>query len=108
MKNKILHSAFSILLSISVVLPFAIQTLHAFEGHEHTICTAKGEKHFHEQSTDCSIYHQIIEQNSIDFSIEFELQTPTTPNHIQIHFHQKLLVIFLQLKSSRAPPFFIV
>lgn len=108
MKNKILHSVFSVFVSVIIILPFAIQTLHAIEGHEHQVCDAKNVKHFHQQEVDCNIYHQIIEQNSIDFSIEFNLDTPSFFNYRFAYFYQSLHGIFLQLKPSRAPPYFIV
>ena len=108
MKNKILHSVFSIFVSIVIILPFAIQTLHALEGHEHRVCNAKDVKHFHQQEVNCSIYHQIIEQNSIDFLTEFNLEIPLFFSDNPVSFYQSLHGIDLQLKPSRAPPYFIV
>jgi len=90
------------------VLPFAVQTLHALEGHEHTVCTAKNEHHFHQQEVDCGIYHQIIDQNAIEFPIEFDLKTPSIFKKIYTYSYQNKSSSNLQLKSSRAPPYFIV
>ncbi len=108
MKNKIAYSIFSILLSFIIVLPFAVQTLHALEGHEHTVCTAENEQHFHQQEVNCSVYHQIIEYNSFDFSVKFDLKKPLSFKHISTCFYQKKYTSSIQLKASRAPPYFIV
>lgn len=107
-KNKIVHSLFSILISFIVVLPFAVQTLHAIEGHEHTVCTAENEHHFHQQEVDCSTYHQIIEHNAIKFSIKFELKTLAVFKKIYTYNYQNKYPSHLQFKASRAPPYFIV
>ena len=63
MKNKILHNAAAIFLALIVILPFVIQTIHALQDHEHKVCTAKEVKHFHDQDTNCSVYHFTIEKN---------------------------------------------
>ena len=107
MKNNFLHTFFSILLSISIALPYALQMLHALEKHENTICTAKKGHHYHEQSADCSIYHQIIEHHTIDFSTEFELKTPLFFNNTPTCFYQSMYSIYLNFQSSRAPPYLL-
>jgi len=107
-EKKILYRAFSILLSLSIILPFAVQTLHVLEGHEHTVCTAKNEHHFHQQKVDCGIYHQNIEHNYFDFSSEFNLKSPPFFKKNYTFFYQHKHPLSLQLKASRAPPVFIV
>jgi len=107
-KKKILYRVFSILLSLSIVLPFAIQTLHALEGHEHTVCTAENEHHFHQQKVDCGIYHQNTKHNSFDFSNDFNLKSPPFFKKKYTYFYQHKQPLNLQLKTSRAPPIFIV
>jgi len=107
-KNKVLHTIYAVCLSIIVVLPFAIQTAHALQNHEHKFCIAKEVKHFHNQDTNCRIYHLTIGQNSIDLASNYDLEissvfniNPTFYCFIDYHNHY-------QLKSSRAPPYFIV
>ncbi len=107
-KNKIVYSLFSVLISLIIVLPFAIQTLHALEGHEHLVCTAENEHHFHQQEVNCSIYHQIIEQNAIAFSVKFELKPPQSFKQNCTYFYQNKYTSSIQFKTSRAPPYFIV
>ncbi len=108
MKKNYSHTILSVVISILILLPFAIQTWHALEAHEHTVCTAKDVKHFHKQEVDCTIYHQIIEYNSIDFPTEFDLEITSYFKHSYTYFYQDKYYANLQLKSSRAPPYFIV
>jgi len=108
-KNKVLHSVLSVVLIAIMLLPFTIQMVHSLHHHEYIICNAKGDiKHFHQNKIDCSSYHQIIEQNSIDFSSEFKLKISSLFNQNPTYSHQSLYTVVLQLKSSRAPPYFIV
>ncbi|MCB0473957.1 MAG: hypothetical protein KDC56_12930, partial [Flavobacteriaceae bacterium] len=72
MKND-LRKSFSILLTAVLLLPFAIQSIHAYNHHESNICNAKEVKHIHLQKPDCSVYHQNINQNIIDFHTEYSL-----------------------------------
>ena len=73
MINKTFHNIFAVLLIAIVILPFAIQIVHALQDHEHLVCNAKEVKHFHDQDTNCSFYHLTIEQNSIDLVINCEI-----------------------------------
>ncbi len=93
---------------VIIVLPFAIQTAHALHGHTYEVCNTKDVKHFHQHQYDCSNYHQIIKQNSIDFSSKVNLEISTIFKHYTIPFYQSKYSISLQSKSSRAPPYFIV
>ncbi len=102
-----LHNIFSIVLTTIILLPFTIQAAHAFHYHEYTVCNTKEVKHFHQHKVNCSDYHKIINQNSIDFSSEFNLEVRSFFNYTPIYFHQNQYTTTLQLKSSRAPPYFI-
>ncbi len=108
MKNKILHNVVAIFLALIVILPFAIQTVHVLQDHEHKVCTAKEVKHFHDQGVDCSFYHLTIEQNSIDLVINYDLEINNAINLNPTFYCVKDYQIQNQLKSSRAPPYFIV
>ena len=108
MKNKILHNAIAIFLALIVILPFAIQTIQALHNHEHLVCIAKEVKHFHDQDADCSFYHLTIEQNSIDLVINHDLEINTFINLNPTFYHLKYYQNQNRLKSSRAPPGFIV
>jgi len=107
-KNKILHNIVAIFLTLIVILPFAIQTYHALQDHEHKVCSAKEVKHFHDQGVDCSFYHLIIEQNSIDLDINYDLEINKVINLNPTFYYYKDYQNQNQLKSSRAPPSFIV
>lgn len=108
MKNKILHNTIAFFLVVIVILPFAIQTVHALHNHEHLVCIAKEVKHFHNQDTNCSIYHFTIEQNSIDFVPYYDLEINTVINLNSTFYYFKNYQNQNQFKSSRAPPGFIV
>ena len=105
---KIFHKAVAIFFTLTVILPFAIQTVHALQGHEHFVCNAKEVKHFHDQHTNCSVYHFTIDQNSIDFVSNYDLEINTVINLNTTFYYFKNYQAQHQFKSSRAPPCFIV
>lgn len=108
MKSKIVHIILSLLLSIIVILPYAIQSVHAFKDHEHKTCTSKIVKHFHKKEKDCGVSHLILEQYSIDFSDENNWQIYNVINTNPTNCYSYYYDYNIQLKSSRAPPYFIV
>ncbi|MET2985451.1 hypothetical protein [Aureibaculum conchae] len=108
MKNKVLHSVFSVILTTIVLLPFALQTLHAFEQHEHVYCGAENEKHFHQDEIDCHFNHLIITYSSFDFDDDFTIIEPLDYLQIFDDYHQTYFNPSQSSKSSRAPPYFIV
>ncbi|MDY7396107.1 hypothetical protein UMM65_12725 [Aureibaculum sp. 2210JD6-5] len=108
MKNKVLHSVLSTLVTAIVLLPFALQTLHAFESHEHNYCNAENEKHFHKEEIDCHFYHLKITYNSFDFNNGFTIIEPTVYFQLFDSYNQTYHSSFQSSKSSRAPPCFIV
>ena len=93
---------------VIILLPFTIQMAHVLHGHTQEICTAQDVKHIDQHQLNCSNYHQIIEQNSIDFSAEFNLEINIVYKRYTIPFYQSEHSVFFQQKSSRAPPYFIV
>ena len=108
MKNKILHNTVAVFLALIVVLPFAIQTFHGLQHHEHKVCTAKDVRHFHDQDADCSIYHLRIEQRSMDLVINYDLDIHPVINLNPTFYFFKKYQNKYKYKSSRAPPGFIV
>lgn len=108
MINKTLHNIYAVLLIAIVILPFAIQTVHALQDHEHLVCIAKEVKHFHNQDTNCSVYHFTIEQNSIDFGSNYDLEINIVFNINPAFYCLKDHQDHYQFKSSRAPPYFTV
>ena len=98
------HIAFLSLLVL--LIPSVIQFEHVFENHEHTICTATDDHHFHEQELDCSLLHYQLQVFSYT----------TASNHavIPLHFYkttyneqpQVLSVVYTDKKNTRGPPYF--
>jgi hypothetical protein len=107
-KKHYLHRVLAFLYAAIVFLPISIQAVHAFENHEHTICTAKDIKHIHELDAECGLNHAQINTGAFDFPKSFVALSvnPPTPvfiPYLQIHSSPKLYS-----KSSRAPPVIIV
>ena len=93
---------------VIILLPFTIQTVHVLHGHTQEICSTQDIKHIDQHELNCSVYHQIINQNSINFLSEFNLEINIVYKRYTIPFYQSEHSVFLQQKSSRAPPHFIV
>lgn len=108
MRKAVLHSFFSTFIALMVLLPFAIQTLHAFEGHVHNYCSAENEKHYHKKEIDCKFYHLKITYNSYDFDSNFSLFNQLYNYQWTNFYSQTYYYLFQSLNSSRAPPNFIV
>lgn len=107
--NKILkYKILAALLTLAVLFPFAVQALHAFEIHEHVVCTAKDVKHFHNQEIDCSIFHTTVENQSDHIGFEYEILTNKKFTQYFLCEVDTTSLGCTSLKSSRAPPYFIV
>jgi hypothetical protein len=107
-KTRHTHRIFALLLLLIIIVPSIIQTVHAFENHEHTVCTATDVKHIHSQDIDCSVFHFQIQQYSFDFSTNYEfvnflVTIQKFNNYTPSEYHTYLIS-----KSSRGPPYFIV
>ncbi|WP_299104644.1 hypothetical protein [uncultured Tenacibaculum sp.] len=62
------------LLSIFVLLiPSVIQIAHAFEEHEHIVCTSKYDQHFHQDDADCAEMHYQLKVFNHTFSTDYDL-----------------------------------
>lgn len=86
-KNKAFIIIVASIFSFAILFPTAIQTVHAFDGHEHQVCHDLT-SHLHKKQLDCSIcdYHFTISeftpQKPIDFLAEIEfLKTPNFYRH---------------------------
>jgi len=108
-KNKVLHRILSTIVTAIVLFPFALQTLHALEGHDHNnYCSAENEKHFHKKEIDCRFYHLKITYNSFDLNSDLTIAKPITYFLLFDSYSQTYFYSFQSSKSSRAPPYFIV
>ena len=86
------------------MFPFAIQTIHAFEKHEHSASNIYITFDKYELETECSFYHYKLNNNFVDFSTIFlPFETPFISNKI-IDYEVKITSLKLHSKSSRAPP----
>lgn len=99
-KYKLIATVFTAV----VLFPFFVQAAHAFETHEHTICTAKFEKHYHEDEIDCSICHFQIKHETFDFSADYSLENFKENKSKNFKVLQVDYVYYSTHKSTRAPP----
>ncbi|MFY0604134.1 MAG: hypothetical protein JXQ93_09300 [Flavobacteriaceae bacterium] len=95
-----------ILLSAVVFLPAAVQLLHIFNDHEHTVCVSKNDAHFHQKDLDCVLCHLQGEtywvSNEIDFvALKNELLVFNNKPYNFLSNYQQLSF------SLRGPPVFI-
>jgi ABC-type glycerol-3-phosphate transport system permease component len=100
--KKFIKHIISHVLTITVLLPFAVQFLHAFEHHEQ-VCT-ENKVHIDHHKVDCSVFHFKINHNAIDFSSEEKLVENTIFSNIINTAEAQLTSANPQYKSSRAPP----
>lgn len=108
MKPSIKHKFLGVLLAGLVLFPFTVQAFHAMESHEHQVCSAKDVKHFHAQDLDCSIFHVPVKNQSDGAHFEYEIFI--NKSFVQKFYGYEITssLGYSSLKSSRAPPFFIV
>lgn len=91
---------------ITVLLPFAVQFLHAFEHHEH-ICS-ENDIHIDTHELNCSVFHFKINQNTVDFPSDAFFTENNTLKNIIFTIEEGKALTNLQYKSSRAPPFLLL
>lgn len=88
------------------LVPVAINSIHDFLDHEHTVCTSKFENHIHDKDTDCTLH--LLKQGNSFLALEyFEIPTKTIyPENSTYKYH--FLKNHYQLSFSlRGPPVFI-
>ena len=100
------HIAFFGLLVL--LIPFVIQFEHAFENHEHTVCTSTDDHHFHEQELDCSLLHYQLQV----FSYTTASNYAVIPQHFyKTSYNQQpqvISVVYFDKRTTRGPPSFTV
>jgi len=104
-KNLFKHIVSSVLM-ITVLLPFAVQFLHAFEHHDH-VCS-ENDIHIDSHELDCSVFHFKINQNTVVFASEEKLSENNISTNNIFTIEERKSSVNLQYKSSRAPPFLLL
>ena len=108
MNKKVLHTILSVLTSVILLLPIAVQFVHILEEeHEHIVCKSENIQHIHKVEIDCSVYHfqqhvvTTFNLPSIDFiSIKLINSSP-------ISFNDKWSYKKLLQNLNRGPPFIL-
>lgn len=86
------------------MLPFGLQTMHAFEHSHAPECLSGHETHIDNHHFDCEIFHLKIDTESYEFTrydegiTEILFSQTLFPNHIDVYNGKP------QNNSSRAPP----
>jgi len=95
-------------LTITLLLPFAVQFIHSFEKHEQSICHTQNKTHFDTHEFDCAVFHFKINHNSIAFfSTDLKTQIFKSVEKI-ISVENQISSTKLKLTSSRAPPYLFI
>lgn len=97
----------AIVLVTTVLLPFAVQFFHSLNLHEYVKCETQKTTHIHSHSSNCSVFHFKINQNSVAFSSKHN----TSENEIINEKPQQNDSFIVSLKFYpnllRAPPFLL-
>jgi len=90
-----------------MLLPFAVQTVHAFEKHEQSDLSSQVTLKVNEHETDCSFFHYKINNSFFDFSTKFLIVETNFISENILSNEVEITSIKLFSKSSRAPPFLL-
>ena len=88
------------------LLPIAIDIVHDFLNHEHTICSSKIETHIHKKDLDCKL-HLIKQSDSFLATTYYKIITNiiiSNNNNIQYSFLQNHYQLSFYL---RGPPLYV-
>ncbi len=94
-----------LLLAFLLLLPTSIQLAHAFEQHEHVICSSDAESHIHQDDVECFLCHLqgetfAIVPNETSYFAEKQIKFNNNRNYQFLFNHQQLSF------SLRGPPIF--
>ena len=90
------------------MIPASIQIAHAFENHEHTICTSLVENHLHQENVDCDEFHKQLSIFTIAFSSNFDVIPTQFYSTTFNDKPQRVKDVYHSENSSRGPPFFTI
>ena len=94
----------SVILFTAILLPFAVQFVHSFEKHEHSVCHEQNKIHFDTHEIDCSVFHFKINNNSIYFSSKVLKNKIAINEEKIVTVENQISSVKIQNKTSRAPP----
>ena len=84
-------------------IPASIQLLHAFEIHEHVICTSDFDKHLHEDDPECILCHLQADYDTFILNNQYKilLNTFSIEYKNSYNFYKSHQLLSFQL---RGPP----
>lgn len=92
----------------ALLLPTAIQVIHALNKHEHVVCISKTEQHLHELENDCSDLHLQLTVFYYNLNKPSLLVNELVFAKKANYKSQQLTTNYSSNKSSRAPPIVII
>ncbi len=99
----------ALLLIFSLLTPTLVRASHdLFEDHEHIACTSKTEQHLHELENDCGDLHLQLKVTYFDLGNNYELFSEDIHVEKALRSPKQFNSNFTSLKSSRAPPSYII
>ena len=104
MKQALKNKLVALLFVAAVLTPLLVQASHAFDKHEHIVCTAKDVKHFHADELDCLLCCTLVEFNSFIAFDAIEIDAPYEYSSDIINHTLFSPTRVNKSKSSRAPP----
>lgn len=98
------HKIIATIFTMVVLFPMMVQVSHALEKHEHTICIAKYEKHFHQDEDDCVICKLHLNNQVFYFTNAIVFQNVSIVLEQPYNIYTLKYNSLTQFKPSRAPP----
>lgn len=103
-RDHIIFKYISLILVLAILTPSLVKVLHAFEDHNHEVCTEKSTTHLHELDLECEFYKFKL-NNTFSLS-SFEIDLLVNKNNRQ-SFSSSYNFIGLYIISQnylRGPP----
>ncbi|MBT8266584.1 MAG: hypothetical protein KJO41_10785 [Bacteroidia bacterium] len=99
--------ATAIVLSMALLMPYAIKIAHAFESHQHEVCTTPQSSHYHQLDWDCEFYKFKLNTQYYSSITPIEITKVVKPCDIvsTIYHFERQAHHFR--KSQRGPPVFV-
>lgn len=95
----------ALVLTFTVLLPFAVQFSHSFTHTNHaTSCSSPQDLHIDSHYNDCKILHFKINQNAISFNTETSKNILNNFGNKTLGYFQHFITSVLTTTTSRAPP----
>lgn len=103
LKSKFGSITLAAILSALLLLPIAVQTIHAFDGHQHEICYDFS-THLHKKQLDCSIHDFHFSTFNFTPYPLIELIAPSIFSKVENHLLESIGYAYVANTFLRGPP----